>query len=90
MIGFIKYLFTCLLLLFDYAVFNFDKTPAEEVMATHGAIGVAIFVLCFIYPFLKMCFCEDLYDIKFPFRAFLISLALMVLYFAIVYFGFSA
>lgn len=55
MLDFFKYIFDCMIQIFDFAVNNIDKTPDEYRLALDGLAGSAFFTICFIITLAKVC-----------------------------------
>lgn len=83
--GYIKFVLECLLHMLSYVVFDFDKTPVQQKMATYGIIGVGIFAVSFILLALMFCVDRDLYPPKSAIGVLFTSLGLMLGYFGVVF-----
>lgn len=83
--GYIKFVLECMLHMLSYVVFDFDKTPAQQKMATYGIIGVGIFAVSFILLALMFCVDRDLYPQKSAIGVLFASLSLMLAYFGVVF-----
>lgn len=83
--GYIKFVLECMLHMLSYVVFDFNKTPAQQKMATYGIIGIGIFAVSFILLALMFCVDRDLYPQKSAIGVLFASLGLMLGYFGVVF-----